>query len=299
MFQTKQKISDVHDEGIWCLSWCQGSLVTGSLDGTIACNDILDAKNAKFRSSSASIGVTSLITLLDGSMAVACYQDSTLRFFDLFNDKEVECIDPGIMEAYGISISPGEDILVSGSLKGYINVWSMQEGHEKVASFETKSKFILTTAFSLDGKLATGGMDGMVNIFDMSTQQAIHKFDAHAMPARSVVFSPEGSCVFSASDDHQVNIFDVRSRNLVQAFSHESMAFAVDVSPDGRRFLVGCSSGQVSLWDLGMQRRQEKYDDHNDIVWSVQFDKSAGGSRFASCSDDASVQVYERRAASS
>ncbi|RYG62176.1 hypothetical protein EON64_18115, partial [archaeon] len=169
-FQQKQKISGVHDFDIWGLSWCQGNICTGSLDATVAYYDI-NAGKSLFRSSAEIVGVTSVVTLQDGSTAVACYQDSRIRFFDLFNQKETHCIDPGIMEAYGLSLSPGEDVLVSGNAKGNVTVWSMQPGHEKVASLHTESKQILTTAFSVDGKLATGGMDGTVNIIDVNTQQ--------------------------------------------------------------------------------------------------------------------------------
>lgn len=288
--QLKQKISNAHDEGIWSISWCQGSLVSGSLDGTVAVWDLGDSKT-KYRSSSASIGVTSIVSLQDGSTAIACYQDSTIRFFDLFNHRETAAIEAGQFEAYGLSLAPGEDILASGSLKGNVNLWSMQEGHERVAVLATSSKCVLSTAFSCRGNLATSGMDGLVNVFDMTTQQIIHKLEAHAMPARSVAFSPEGSCLSTASDDRHVNLYDLRSGALIQAFSHESMAFTVAASPDGRHLASGCSSGAVCLWDLGMRRRLHRADTHSDIVWAVQFDPSSN--RLASAGDDGAIQLYD------
>ena len=45
---------------------------------------------------------------------------------------------------------------------------------EKVACLETKGKFVMSVAYSSDGKtLACGAMDGAINVFDVET--ATHK----------------------------------------------------------------------------------------------------------------------------
>lgn len=297
--QGKQKIANAHNEGAWSISWCQGQLVSGSLDGTVACWDLNESK-AKFRSQAACTGVTSVVSLQDGSAAIGCFQDSTIHFFDLFALRESSVMDPGMMEAYSLSLSPGEDILVSGNLKGAINVWSMQENHERVATLPTNSKFILSTKFSIEGRLATSSMDGIVNVIDMSTQQIVHRLEAHAMPARSVAFSADGCLLYSASDDRHVSIFDIRSGSLIHAFSHEAMALSVDCSSNGRNFAVGCANGQLSLWDLGMRQRTHKLDAHSDALWSVQFDPSdSTGCRLASSGDDGAIHCFEIVAQSS
>jgi WD repeat-containing protein 61 len=249
--------------------------------------------DAKFTSAKQKVGVSSIAAVQDGSMAAVCYQDSTIRFFDLINKTESAMIDPGLFEAFSICFSPADDVLVSGNSRGGINVWTMQEGHEKVATLETDNKQILTTAFSIDGKLASSGVDGVVNIFDMNTQQIVHKLEAHALPVRSIAFSPEDDLLYTASDDRHCNVYDVRSGELINSFSHSGMAYSVDSSPDGRHFAVGCADYTVSLWDLGMQKRVKKYDVHKDQVWGVSFDKTDDkGRRFASVGDDAQIQIY-------
>jgi WD repeat-containing protein 61 len=142
--------------------------------------------------------------------------------------------------------------------------------------------------------LACAGIDGVVNIFDMNTQQILHKLEAHALPIRSIAFSPEDDLLYTASDDRHANVYDVRSGALVGSFSHSGMAYSVDTSPDFRHFAVGCADYTVSVWDLGMQRRVQKFDTHTDQVWGVSYDKSDhSGRRFASVGDDATIQIYE------
>lgn len=282
-----------HGDNIWALLWCQGDLITGSLDGTIKLWGCGDSLTTKFTSDKQKVGVTSIAAVQDGSMAAVCYQDSTIRFFDLINNAETAAITPGLFEAHSISFSPADDVLVSGNSRGGINVWTMQEGHAKVATLETDNKQILSTAFSIDGKLACSGIEGHVTILDMNTQQVVHKLDAHALPVRSIAFSPEDDLLYTASDDRHCSVFDVRSGSLITTFSHNGMAYSVDSSPDGRHFAVGCGDYTVTLWDLGMQKKVKKYDVHQDQVWGVGFDRAdASGRRFASIGDDALIQIY-------
>lgn len=269
-----KKVENAHEnnESIWALSWSKGDLITGGLDGTIKLWD--KDLNHQGTSVEEKVGVNSICTVGDGSMAIACYQDAIIRFYNLSDMKETSMIEPGLLEAWTICLSPTDDVLVSGTHKGSVNVWSMQEGHEKVASLETNNKFILSTAFSKDLKLATAGIDGFVNIFDINTQQIIHKIEAHALPIRSVVFSPDGNLFYTASDDKHVCVYDSISGTLINSFTHSGMALSVDTSPDHRHFVVGCADNNVVLWDMGMQRYVQNFDSHNDQVWSVAFDKN-------------------------
>ena len=267
-----RKIETAHDDCIWAVTWSRGDVITGALDGTIKLWD----KDLHHHGTSAKqkVGVNSVCATKDGSMAIASYQDAVIRFFSLVDMKEVSCIEPGLLEAWTVCLSPLDDVLVSGTHRGSVNVWSMQEGHEKVASLETNNKFILSTAFSKDLKLATAGIDGFVNIFDINTQQIVHKVEAHALPIRSVVFSPDGNLFYTASDDRHVSVHDTISGSLINSFSHAGMTLSVDVSPDHRHFAVGCADQKVALWDMGMQRFVQEFDQHSDQVWCISYDKN-------------------------
>ncbi|KAJ1425456.1 WD40-repeat-containing domain protein [Ochromonadaceae sp. CCMP2298] len=295
-FRTTTKREAAHGDNIWAATWCQGDLITGSLDGSVKLWTVSNSFDIglKYTSSKQKVGVCSVATVQDGSLAAVCYQDSVIRLIDLISKQEVASIDPGLFEAYSICFSPADDVLVSGNNRGGINVWTMQDGHEKVATLETDNKQVLSTDFSIDGKLASAGIDGVLNVFDMTSQSITHKIEAHALPIRSIAFSPEGDLLYTSSDDRHANVYDVRSGSLINSFSHGGMAFSVDASPDHRHFAVGCADYSVSLWDLGMQKRVSKFSTHTDQVWGVSFDKSdPSGSRLASVGDDAAIQLYE------
>jgi len=263
------KIENAHSDSVWAASWCggDGRLLTGSLDGSLKLWNKPTASEAGkplCASPKQRVGITSVVATSDGTMAVACYQDSTIRFFNLQDPStmvEESVIDPGLQEAWSICLSPVDDVIAAGSHDGKVNFFSMERSAEDgnrrlIMALETGNKLVMSTAFSKgeDAKLATSSVDGFVNIFDMSTQQLVHKVEAHAMSARSVCFSPDGKLVYSASDDRHVNVFDTVSGASVGTFSHAGMALCVDASPDHRHFVVGGSDHSVFLWDLGMQR---------------------------------------------
>jgi WD repeat-containing protein 61 len=270
--ESGKKIDNAHDDCIWAATWSKGDVITGGLDGTVKLWD--KDLHHQGTSEKQKVGVNSVCAVRDGSIGIACFQDSVIRFYSLSDMKEVSIIEPGLLEAWNICLSPTDDVLVSGTHKGFVNIWSMQEGHEKVATLETNNKFILSTAFSKDLKLATAGIDGFVNIFDINTQQNVHKIEAHALPIRSVSFSPDGNLFYTASDDRHVSVYDTVSGSLINTFAHSGMALSVDTSPDHRHFAVGCADHSVVLWDMGMQRYVQSFDQHSDQVWCVAFDKN-------------------------
>lgn len=274
------------------MNWSHGNILTGSLDGTVK----LWTKQPSLQSSSTArnIGVTSVVATSDASLAIASYQDGFIRFLRMPDLQEVSNIDAGLLEAWTVCLSPNDDVLVSGTHRGAVNIWSMHEGHDKVGCLETHNKFILDTAFSFDLKLATAGVDGFVNVFDMKTQQIVHKIEAHALATRSICFSPDGNLIYTASDDKHVSIYDMISGSVVNTFSQTGMAFSVDTSPDHRHFAVACADHSVSVWDLGMQRKIHSYEQHTDQVWCVSFNQEDSlGNKFASVGDDSLLQLYE------
>jgi WD repeat-containing protein 61 len=266
-------------QGIWAVSWAQENIVTGAVNGSLKVwgvnNDKIEQK-LEITNSEQSGGIVSIATTQDGTKAIACHQNSTIRFFDIANEKkEIFSLKPGLLEAWSICLSPGDDVLASGNTHGAVNLWSMQDDHEIVAKLETQNKHILSTCFSADNKLASASIDGVVNLFDLVALDVAHKLKAHALPIRSIMFSPNGDLIYTASDDRHVCLYDLRSGKLVNSFSHAGMALVVDASPDSRHFAVGSADCSVSLWDLGMQKRVAHYNtEHKDQVWGLKFDKT-------------------------
>jgi len=66
----------------------------------------------------------------------------------------------------------------------------------------------------------------------------------------SIIFSPDGSQLATASDDHFARVWDITSGNLLYQFPHDSYVTAVSFSPDGRVLASAGEDAAVRFWDL-------------------------------------------------
>ena len=89
-------------------------------------------------------------------------------------------------------------------------------------SLDSKSKFTLSLAASSDGKyLATGAIDGIINVFELTSRKLVHTLEGHAMPIRSLSFSPDSTKLLTGSDDGHIKLYDISHATLLGTMSGE------------------------------------------------------------------------------
>lgn len=54
-----------------------------------------------------------------------------------------------------------------------------------------------------------------MRLWDVDTSKLVHTYDDHTNGVNAVRFTPDGTCVASASKDSTIKIFDVRSHKLI------------------------------------------------------------------------------------
>uniref|UniRef100_A0A8C5NVX3 Superkiller complex protein 8 n=1 Tax=Jaculus jaculus TaxID=51337 RepID=A0A8C5NVX3_JACJA len=142
------------------------------------------------------------------------------------------------------------------------------ESGKKEYSLDTRGKFILSIAHSPDGKyLASGAIDGIINIFDIATRKLLHMLEANTMPIHSLTFSPDSQLLVTASDDGYITIYDVQHANLAGTLSgHASWVLNVAFCPDDTHFVSSSSDKSVKVWDVGMRTCVHTFFDQQDQV---------------------------------
>uniref|UniRef100_A0A8C8XU31 Superkiller complex protein 8 n=1 Tax=Panthera leo TaxID=9689 RepID=A0A8C8XU31_PANLE len=146
---------------------------------------------------------------------------------------------------------------------------------------------------SPDGKyLASGAIDGIINIFDIATGKLLHTLEGHAMPIRSLTFSPDSQLLVTASDDGYIKIYDVQHANLAGTLSgHASWVLNVAFCPDDTHFVSSSSDKSVKVWDVGTRTCVHTFFDHQDQVWGVKY--NGNGSKIVSVGDDQEIHIYD------
>jgi WD40 repeat protein len=111
---------------------------------------------------------------------------------------------------------------------------------------------VCCVAFSPDGgRLATGGSDGTVKVWNAVTGEKIRELQARVGTIRGVAFGPkDGRLLAAIGRSNQIEVWDGRSgdeRRVIRL--HSSGYYGLAFSPDGTRLAAANASG-VEVWNV-------------------------------------------------
>lgn len=135
--------------------------------------------------------------------------------------------------AYSITFSPDSRLLASASSNGTIRISNI-ETRECIATLKGRQDDVVESlAFSPDSRLLiAGSRDKTARIWDTETSECIVTLEDHDHWVILVVFSPDGSCVATATRE-VVKIWDVATRELQQIMKSHAFIYSVAFSPGG------------------------------------------------------------------
>lgn len=112
---------------------------------------------------------------------------------------------------------------------------------------------VTTVAFSPDGgRLASGGADGTVRVWEARTGKPLLTVAAHEGTVLTVGWSPDGKRVVSGGRDCRINIWNAQSGELEDRHEQACPVYSVAFLPDGRRVVSSCG-GVLRWWAMGQE----------------------------------------------
>ena len=140
-------------------------------------------------------------------------------------------------------------VLVSTASTGNINVVSAQDG-SLLAVFDHPGGVLAADLDPLSGRMATGGYDDLIRVWDLVGGHVETVLSAHAADITTLAFAPDGRFLVSASQDGAVLLWDTASwRRSAVLSSQGEPAVRAAFSPDGALLVTGSAAGQVIFWD--------------------------------------------------
>ena len=118
----------------------------------------------------------------------------------------------------------------------------------------------LCLTVSADGKkIASGGCDRTVRVWDVATGALEQSIENHADWVLGIAFAPDGKHLLTCSRDKTAKVWDLAAKESVLTFpEHQNSVFGIGISADGKAgFSVG-SDKQVRMWNATGEGKQIK-----------------------------------------
>lgn len=161
-----------------------------------------------------------------------------------------------------------------------------------IRKFEPGMGPVYAAAISPDGrKVAFGGGDSSVRVWDISTGREVRKLDGHAGRVWAIAFAPDGRRLASAGFDTFIRLWDLGTGREIRRFTgHSDYVRGLAFSRDGRRLLSSGDDRSVRLWNVETGQEIAAFPGHEHFVWSVAF--APDGKHALSGSLDRSVRYF-------
>jgi len=232
----------------------------------------------------------------------------TSRLWDTSTHKEIAVLAKWQERDCQAVFSPSGKRVAVGSAE-YLHLCDAVTGH-RIAALGPHAKLVRTAAYSPDGKriastqvysIVTGEkiapakfLDAnAVQLWDGETGKLVTELRGHTSHVSSVLFSPDGSRLLSASDypDNTARLWDAATGRLLGILAgHKNTVSTIAFSSDGKRVVTSSMDQTARLWDADSGQLLAVLSGHSGQVRHVAF--SPNGTRIITDSEDATLRLW-------
>jgi hypothetical protein len=262
------------------------------------------------------VNINALAFTPDGhKLVIGGYHELTV--WDVAGAKLEERVSTRAERAFALVFLPDGKLAVAGGRpgeEGDVKVYDLHGGQPRIENgvavrdgvndhavmlrelLETDDA-VLCLAVSPDGKrLASGGCDRLVNVWDLTPGWAAAKLEQaienHADWVFGVAFSPDGKHLLTCSRDKTAKVWDLGTRESVLTFpDHQNTVYAVTAHRNGKFGLSVGEDNQLRTWNATGDGKQVRASGgHGKPVFRVVLHPTQP--LVATCSADGTVRLW-------
>lgn len=298
--------------GIWGAAFSlDGSRLVTTTRSHVLITDTATGKQAQSLPGQSGL-VWSVAFSPNGTRFVTASSDTTARVWDTPTGAEIAVLKGYTKTIWRAAFGPDGHRVVTASDDGTARIWDSDSGRE-VAVLKGHAKSVRQAEFSADGqRILTRSSDETARIWEGGAlapevrgrmkARELAVLDGHSESIASVVYSPDGRRILTASNDKTARIWDSETGKAIATLAgHATSLSDAEFSPDGRLIVTVSGDATARIWDAASGRLisllEQACGARSDFcnVFAAAF--SPDGRQLVTGSSNSSVKVWAPEAA--
>ena len=259
------------------------TIVSGSVDKTAR----ISMLNALWVAKAAEGKVNSVSLSQDGLKIASVGDDKMLRIWESSTGQLLYESAAGSMPLSSVKIRADGAQVIAGSADMSVSVWPLSAtGFGTVAKITTPAP-VLSVEYSSDStKLAVGGADSHLRVYDSTTLQLLENVTEVAAVS-AMAFAPDGKTVITAGANNAL----IQPLSLIRLIAgHEGAVTGLAYTIDGAGLISGGADKTIRRWNLADGAQVGTFAGSTDSVTDLRI--SRDGKRLVSSNQDKMVRVW-------
>ncbi len=225
--------------------------------------------------------LTALPDAMDGRRRLAsCGVDCVVRVWDLdtfARVSEVALANPKQDHAQITHVTIADHALIAVTVGADVRLWDPDANLDPVQLGQPTDQIwsLTTTMVHGEVRIAGGGNDGRIHLWDPATSELVRWFPAHQSTVWALASHNGGSSPLLASGaaDSKIRVWDPATGSLLHELAGHSSTIrtlAVVGSPGGERLVSGSADSTIRLWDPRTGTlAADPFQDYRGEVWAL------------------------------